>query len=133
MNEEYGFQTNQNKVDIQVSTVQELLCLSEEFYEEMSKPYSNNERDSVIAKIKEFLAIREAHLKDLTGPFSAEDQRVGELILEYDAKIQDKLNDLNQSIKADLLTVKNQKRNTPKYINPYPSMYVNGVFYDKRK
>lgn len=116
-----------------MSTVQELLCLSEEFYKEMSHPYSNNERDSVIEKIKEFLALREEHLKNLTGPFSAEDQRAGKLILEYDAKIQAKFNELNQSIKADLLTVKNQKRNTPKYINPYKSMYVNGVFYDKRK
>jgi flagellar protein FliT len=120
-------------VENKVNTVQELLCLSKEFYEELSKPYSNNERDSVIAKIKEFLAIREEHLEDLSGPFSDEEQRVGELILEYDAKIQAKFNDLSQGIKADLLTVKNQKRNTPKYINPYQSMYVNGVFYDKRK
>lgn len=116
-----------------MSTVHELLCLSEEFYKEMNQPCSSNERDSVIKKIKEFLALREEHLKNLTGPFSDEDQRVGELILAYDAKIQAKFNDLNQSIKEDLLTVKNQKRNTPKYINPYESMYVNGVFYDKRK
>jgi flagellar protein FliT len=83
-------------------------------------------------KIQEFLVKREDLLKKVNGPYIPEEQQIGKQIMQYNQMIQDKLKSIKLEIQQDLITTKNQKRNTPKYMNPYP-IINDGIFYDKRK
>jgi flagellar protein FliT len=116
-----------------LSPVQELLDLNQEFYGEINKPFHKKERDQVISKINEFLLKRDGLIKELTEPHSAEDRFLGEQVLVYDQKIKAKFKALKQEISEDLLTLRKQKKSTTKFINPYQSTYVNGVFLDKHR
>lgn len=116
-----------------MNTLQELLSLNKELYNEISKPSPKNERDQLISKINEFLKKREGLIKSLQESYSFEEKLLGKEIIAYDRKIQEKFNAIKQEIKQDFITAKNQKRNTSKYISPYKSTITNGVFMDKRK
>lgn len=99
----------------------------------MSKPCPKNEREQLLSKINEFLAKREALIKSLPGRYSDEEKLLGQQILEYDMKIQEKFNAIKLEIQQDFILVRSHKKNTTKYINPYGSTQINGVFLDKRK
>jgi flagellar protein FliT len=114
-----------------MSVVQEVYQLSKEFYDLISNPVLKKDRDSLILKINELLFKRETLLKEMNGPYSLEEQQMGKQIMEYDQKIQDKLKSIKLEIQKDFLIAKNQKRNTPKYMAPYPTTN-DGIFYDKR-
>jgi flagellar protein FliT len=116
-----------------LSPVQELLNLSKEFYGEINEPFQKNERDVAISKIKEFLLKRDGLIKKLVGPHTTEERLLGEQVLVYDHKIEAKFKALKQEISEDLLTLRKQKKSTSKFINPYQSTFVNGVFLDKHR
>ncbi|MDP4085188.1 MAG: hypothetical protein Q8934_11320 [Bacillota bacterium] len=115
-----------------MNVVQRAFQMSQEFYEEMNKPFPKSERDQLILKIQGFLSKREDLLKEMKGPYTPEEQQLGKQIIQYNQLIQEKFKFIQEEIKHDFLTTKNQKRNTPKYMNPYP-VVNDGVFYDKRK
>jgi flagellar protein FliT len=116
-----------------LSTVQELLDLNRTFYYEINRPVPKNERDQMLSIIKLFLEKRDGLINNLKGPHSSEDKQIGEQIMEYDYKIQTIFSTIKQEIQQDLSLTKKQKKSTPKFINPYKSTLVNGVFLDKRK
>lgn len=114
-----------------MNTVLNVFRLCRGFYEEICKPVSKSDRDRLLLKIDEFLAKREVLLKEMKGPYSLEEQKLGKQIIEYDQKIQEMFKSIKQEIQKDIVTTKSQKRNTPKYISPYP-ITNDGIYYDKR-
>ncbi|MED1204385.1 hypothetical protein [Heyndrickxia acidicola] len=116
-----------------MAAIKEFYQISKELYAEIDKPVESKDRDQVIAKIQSFLSRREALLSDIKGPFTSEEKQMGQEALELNKRIQDKMQAIKLDIQKDILTVKNQKKNAPKYINPYQSLQRGGILYDKRK
>jgi flagellar protein FliT len=115
-----------------VAVITEFYQISKELYAEIDKPVESKDRDQVIAKIQSFLSQREALLADIKSPLSPEEKQIGQEALELNKQIQDKMQAIKMEIQKDIITVKNQKKNTPKYINPYQSLQRGGILYDKR-
>jgi flagellar protein FliT len=115
-----------------VAAIKEFYQISKELYADIDKPVESKDRDHVIAKIQSFLSKREALLSDIKSPLTPEEKQIGQEALELNERIQAKMQAIKLEIQRDIVTVKNQKKNAPKYINPYQSLQRGGILYDKR-
>jgi flagellar protein FliT len=102
------------------------------FYHVQAKP-AKAERDEWIKKLLDLLNEREHVLKNLKPPFTPEEETLGQTIMKWNDVIQQALKGIQAEIKQSIRMIHNKKQNMRKYINPYASLPMDGVFYDKRK
>ena len=76
--------------------------------------------------------MREKLLTDVKGPYTEEEKQLGQEIIKRNAVINLKLRSLKEAIQKDMTSLTKKKDSVDKYVNPYASMQVDGVFYDKK-
>ena len=91
------------------------------------------DRDVRIEKIQNLLDQREALLKSIQPPFSQAEQELGKQLVELNQQVEQLLQKQKQEIQQDIKQLHIQKESNQKYTNPYESLSIDGVFYDKRK
>ncbi|WP_409252002.1 flagellar protein FliT [Bacillus sp. SCS-153A] len=94
---------------------------------------SKAERYEVIEEVERLLHLRQGLLESIHPPFLQEEEQLGKQMLLWNEKIDDKMEQIQSSIKKDLNTLSNKKNKAQKYSNPYNNMQTDGYFYDKKK
>ncbi|MEF2095987.1 flagellar protein FliT [Bacillus sp. CFBP9009] len=90
------------------------------------------ERDDKIERITKLIDQRDGLLSQIKPPFTAEEQRLGCAALLLNQKVDHLLKLQKQEIQRDIQKINKKKRSSNKYTNPYESLSVDGMFYDKR-
>lgn len=90
-------------------------------------------RDVRIEKIHNLLDQREELLTKFQPPFSQQEKELGKQLVELNQQVEQLLQKQKQEIQQDLKQLHIQKETNHKYMNPYESLSIDGVFYDKRK
>ncbi|MEK4873508.1 hypothetical protein N1I87_01990 [Bacillus sp. FSL W8-0102] len=102
------------------------------FHHVQAKP-AVADRDEWIKRLLDLLDEREQVLKSLKPPFTVEEENLGQTIMKWNDVIQQALKGVQAEIKQSIRGVHNKKQNMRKYLNPYASLPMDGVFYDRRK
>lgn len=91
-------------------------------------------RDVVIEEATRLLEERRRLIAAVLPPYSTEEQIAGQEIVQMDAVIQRNMDQLFSSVKADVMTVKKQKKSSTSYSNPYKqTASSDGMFLDHKK
>jgi flagellar protein FliT len=91
------------------------------------------DRDVRIEKIQSLLDQREEILKSIQPPFTQQEKELGKQLVELDQQVKQLLQKQKQEIQRDLKQLHMKKESNQKYTNPYESLPVDGLFYDKQK
>ena len=86
-----------------------------------------------LKRFKICLNQREELLKSIQPPFSQAEQELGKQLVELNQQVEQLLQKQKQEIQQDIKQLHIQKQSNQKYTNPYESLSIDGVFYDKRK
>lgn len=115
-----------------MAVVQKLYTLSKELYELLGTLPSEQDREDYIAKIDVYLESRAGLIKDLKPPFTKEELILGNEINKLNLEFDKQMVKLRQQIQIDIANLKQKKKTTQQYVNPYQSLITGGAFYDKR-
>jgi flagellar protein FliT len=116
-----------------VSVVSELYSVTKELYELLEQPTSKEKRDETIEAIQRLLSQRDELIQQLRPPYSEEEQELGMQMVSLNEAIAEKLQQLKQQIQQDLKAIKQKKMANQNYMNPYQSLAIDGMFYDKKR
>jgi len=116
-----------------VSVVSQLFAVTKELYELLQEPTLKETRDETIAAIERLLTERDSLLQQMHPPFSEEEQELGKKIIALDNAIYPKLQHIKLQIQQDLKLIKQKKTANQNYMNPYQSLSIDGMFYDKKR
>ena len=89
-------------------------------------------RDGRVEEIQSFLDRREELLKEIQPPFTQQEKELGKQLVELDRLVKPLLQKQMQEIQKDIKQLHMKKESNQKYTNPYESMPVDGLFYDKK-
>lgn len=107
----------------------------EKFYETTAKLVQvldgTFDRDEKILLLDKLLAERDVLLKDIKRP-EPEEAVLAEKVVKLNQKLDILLVKEKTLIQKDLKDLKNHKEKSDRYQNPYASVSVDGMFYDKR-
>ena len=92
-----------------------------------------HDRDEKINKIQSLLNQREELLKTIQPPFSPQEKELGKQLIKLDQQVKLLMGKQKIDIMQDLKSARMKKQSNQKYTNPYESMGVDGIFFDKQK
>ena len=92
-----------------------------------------HDRDERIKKIQSLLNQREELLKLIQPPFSPQEKELGKQLIKLDQQVKQLMGKQKIDIMQDLKSARMKKQSNQKYTNPYESMGVDGIFFDKQK
>lgn len=115
-----------------MSVVAELFRVTQTLYELLSEPVAKENRDETIETIEQLLSQRDGLIKQLKPPYTDEEQEMGMAIVSLNETINQKLQQLKQHIQQDLKAAKQKKIANQNYANPYQTISIDGMFYDKK-
>ncbi|WP_374723532.1 flagellar protein FliT [Calidifontibacillus erzurumensis] len=116
-----------------MSTVKQLYDITRLLYETVQRPQAQlEERDRQIEEITKLLDKRDELIGQLAPPFQEEEKQLGQEIIRLNKEIDQKLKDILNMIKMDMKQLKVKKEKANKYSNPYESLAIDGMFFDKR-
>jgi flagellar protein FliT len=116
-----------------VSIVVELFQVTKQLYDLLDEPIPKEARDETIDMIRHLLGRRDELIEQLQPPYSDEEQELGMEIVMLNETIDQRLHGLKQQIYQDLKAMKQKKMANQNYLNPYQSLSVDGMFYDKKR
>ncbi|MDX8363829.1 flagellar protein FliT [Cytobacillus sp. IB215665] len=116
-----------------MSVIKELYQVTKQLFELLQTDINKSDRDEQIERIQHLLTERTQFIEKLAPPYSTGEKRVGAEIVTLNKQIDAKLLAMKDEIKLDIAGLKKKKQSQKKYINPYNTRTVDGVFYDKRK
>lgn len=90
------------------------------------------ERDVKIERVTKLIDRRDGLLSQIKPPFTGEEQQLGRAVLLLNKQVNHLLKLQKQEIQRDIQEMNKKKKSSNKYTNPYESLSVDGVFYDKR-
>lgn len=90
-------------------------------------------RDEKIQRTTELLEKRQRLMTEINPPFSNEEKEIGAAAITLNKKLNDLLSKEKILIQKDIKELSRKKESTNKYENPYNSLLIDGMFYDKRK
>ncbi|MGE7763761.1 flagellar protein FliT [Peribacillus sp. NPDC096540] len=90
------------------------------------------ERDDKIERVTQLIDQRDELLSQIKPPFTGEEQQLGRAIMLLNQQVDRLLNLQRLEIKRDIQEINKKKKSSNKYTNPYESLSVDGMFYDKR-
>ena len=92
-----------------------------------------HDRDERITKIQSLLNQREELLKLIQPPFSPQEKELGKQLLKLDQQVKGLMGKQKIDIMQDMQSARMKKQSNQKYTNPYESIGVDGVFFDKNR
>ncbi|KEF40305.1 Flagellar protein FliT [Schinkia azotoformans MEV2011] len=116
-----------------MSVIQELYQITEALYREVQKQESKDNREEQIERINKLLEDRQ-NLLDmrLQPPFNEEENKLGQRMVQLNQVIDSQLQKILADIKMDIKELKVKKAKSTMYSNPYESLSMDGMFFDKR-
>ncbi|MFD9626028.1 flagellar protein FliT [Peribacillus muralis] len=90
------------------------------------------ERQDKIESIIELIDRRECILVQIKPPFTDAEQQLGRRTMVLNQQIDSLMKLQKQEIQRDILEINKKKKSSNKYMNPYESLSIDGMFYDKR-
>lgn len=111
----------------------ELFQVTKQLYDLLDEPIPKEARDETIDMIRHLLGRRDELIEQLQPPYSDEEQELGMEIVMLNETIDQRLHGLKQQIYQDLKAMKQKKMANQNYLNPYQSLSVDGMFYDKKR
>ncbi|MGE7183726.1 flagellar protein FliT [Peribacillus sp. NPDC006672] len=106
------------------------------FYEATNQLLStlenDQDRDRKIEKVEALLEEREKSMAGIQPPFSDSEQELGKKLIELNEKVSQLLEEQKVEIQRDIKQLSVKKESSNKYTNPYESLSIDGMFYDKR-
>ncbi|MGE6379088.1 flagellar protein FliT [Peribacillus muralis] len=93
---------------------------------------TNAEREDKIRKIIELIDRRDEVLAQIKPPFTAGEQQLGRRTMLLNQQVDSLLKLQKQEIQRDIQEINKKKKSSNKYTNPYESLSIDGMFYDKR-
>jgi flagellar protein FliT len=90
------------------------------------------ERDVKIERVTKLIDQRDGLLSQITPPFTGEEEQLGRAVLLLNQQVNHLLKLQKQEIQRDIQDINKKKKSSNKYTNPYESLSVDGMFYDKR-
>ncbi|USK69958.1 flagellar protein FliT [Peribacillus asahii] len=94
--------------------------------------HEKSERAVQIEKIQQLLDQREELLNSIQPPFSEQEQELGKQLVALNKQVEHLLQIEKLDIMKDMKQLQVQKKSNQKYTNPYESLAIDGIFYDKR-
>lgn len=113
-----------------MSAVKACFKVTEKLFQLVSRPLAD--RDQTVAAIEALLKEREELLSGLKAPFTEEEQQLGWEMVKRNKIIDAGLKKLKEEIQRDMQGLTKKRDSVDKYVNPYASMQLDGVFYDKK-
>ncbi|MFJ7752893.1 flagellar protein FliT [Peribacillus muralis] len=93
---------------------------------------TNAEREDKIRNITELIDRRDEVLAQIKPPFTAVEQQLGRRTMLLNQQVDSLLMLQKQEIQRDIQEINKKKKSSNKYTNPYESLSIDGMFYDKR-
>ncbi|MGG4264118.1 flagellar protein FliT [Peribacillus simplex] len=90
------------------------------------------ERDEKIERVTQLIDQRDELLSQIKPPFTGEEQQLGRATMLLNQQVDCLLNLQKLEIKRDIQEINKKKKSSNKYTNPYESLSIDGMFYDKR-
>ncbi|MBT2757193.1 flagellar protein FliT [Mesobacillus foraminis] len=112
-----------------MSAVRQVYQLTLQLIEVLQKDFN---RDQKITLIEELLQKREDAMKGMAAPYTDEEKQLGKKLIELNQLLDRLLASEKNDIQKDLKELNVKKESSNKYVNPYQSLAVDGMFYDKR-
>lgn len=116
-----------------MSAVQALYDITKQLAEQLQKNVAKSERDSYIEQLQNILEKREDLIENVKPPYTTNEKKLGTEIVEMNKEISMQLTKVKKEVQYDILQLKKKKSSNNKYVNPYQSLSIDGMFYDKRK
>ncbi|TCN26753.1 flagellar protein FliT [Mesobacillus foraminis] len=112
-----------------MSAVRQVYQLTLQLIEVLQKDFN---RDQKITLVEELLQKREEAMKGMVAPYTDEEKQLGKKLIELNSLLDRLLASEKNDIQKDLKELNVKKESSNKYVNPYQSLAVDGMFYDKR-
>ncbi|ASS94852.1 hypothetical protein [Peribacillus simplex] len=90
------------------------------------------ERDDKIERVTQLIDQRDGLLSRIKLPLTVEEQQLGRATVLLNQQVDHLLKLQKQEIQRDIQEINKKKQSSNKYTNPYESLSVDGMFYDKR-
>ncbi|HEY4602083.1 MAG TPA: flagellar protein FliT [Cerasibacillus sp.] len=95
---------------------------------------NKTQRQDVIEQITYLIEKREQALQKLSPPYSKQEIEIGQKIILMNKTIEIEMNRLFLELKQDMKQMKQQRKSTQSYVNPYRAVQtVDGMFMDRKK
>lgn len=92
----------------------------------------NLDRDEKLQMVEELLNKRDDLITLIKPPYSQEDKEIGRQLLQLERVLSKLLDHEKVLIQKDMKELTVKKGTTNKYANPYDSLAIDGIYYDKR-
>ncbi|GGB43756.1 flagellar protein FliT [Fictibacillus barbaricus] len=110
-----------------------LLEITKNLHNHVSPGLPKENRESYIERLNELLEQRQVAMNQLPSSYSAEEQRVGQMIIKLNESIDPLLARQFEEIKHNLTIMKKKKVKNNQYANPYQTLSGDGMYFDKKK
>lgn len=90
------------------------------------------EREDKIERFTQLIDQRDELLSQIKPPFTGEEQQLGRATMLLNEQVDRMLYLQKLEIKGDIQEINKKKKSSNKYTNPYESLSIDGMFYDKR-
>lgn len=114
-----------------MSSLKELVSVTDELNRLLDQMTANNRLES-LETINEVLNKRQSLFNQLDFSSVKTDPAIKQLLSD-EQMIKNKMQQIFNDIKNDLRMINKKRVSGESYINPYQSLQVDGVFFDKRK
>lgn len=101
---------------------------------ELLKNPDQLERDLLIEQIEKLLDEREVLMEDMSGPYSDEEKALGTELVKLNKQIQADMDVLFNEIKLDMKELRQRKESNKTYLNPYGNVKTtDGIYLDSKQ
>lgn len=90
------------------------------------------DREKAIEEVEVLLQKRSELLPKIQSPKTEAERELGCEVLLLEKNMQNLMEEKKQLIKKDIQNLKKQKKSSESYLNPYQSLLVDGIYYDKK-
>jgi flagellar protein FliT len=115
-----------------MSAVKILLEITKNLFDHVSSGLPKEEREPYIERLNELLDQRQAIMDKLPAVYSEEEKRMGQMIVKMNETIEPLLVRQFKEIKHNLSMMKKKKEKNVQYANPYQTLAVDGMYFDKK-
>jgi flagellar protein FliT len=115
-----------------MSAVKILLEVTKNLFNHVKVGLPKEDRESYTERLNELLDQRQAIMNKLPTTYSEEEQRMGQMIVKMNEAIEPLLVRQFEEIKHNLSLMKKKKEKNVQYANPYQTLSVDGMYFDKK-
>lgn len=114
--------------------LQSVYQITKQLEEALESQVTNKNRSDMINKVNELLEQRQEHLNYIHPPYTEKEKKVGKQIVLMNKHIHERMQFIFNDLKKDMQQIKQQRKSTNTYTNPYKSVQtIDGMFMDSKQ